>query len=104
VLGLGTNYLFLSRTYDSKVALTSFRGTPLADLKRNAAAAAELGRDRRDIVFTFTPTWIYNQGINYISAGLQKYEAEEHIETSYPAYKDNIVYPPDRLLYPQPPQ
>jgi hypothetical protein len=104
VLGLGTNYLFLSRTYDSKVALTSFRGTPLADLKRNAAAAAALERDRRDIVFTFTPTWIYNQGINYISAGLQKFEAEEHIETSYPAYKGHILYPPDRLLYPQPPQ
>jgi hypothetical protein len=104
VLGLGTNYLFLSRTYDSKVALTSFRGTPLADLKRNAAAAAALWRDRRDIVFTFTPTWIYNQGINYISAGLQKFEAEEHIETSYPAYKGHIVYPPERLLYPQPPQ
>ena len=104
VLGLGANYLFLARSYDNKLALTSFTGTPLADIKRNAAAAAELGRDRRDIVFTFTPSWIYSQGINYISAGLQKFDAEEHIETSYPAYKGHIVYPPDRLLYPLPPQ
>ena len=104
VLGLGANSIFLARTYDSKVALTSFRGTPLAQLQQNAAAAAELGHDRHDVVFTFTPTWIYYQGINYISAGLQKFEAEEHIETSYPAYKGHIVYPPDRLLYPLPPQ
>lgn len=104
VLGLGANSVFLVKTYDSKVALTSFRGTPLAQLQQNAAAAAELGRDRHDVVFTFTPTWIYHQGINYISAGLQKFEAEEHIATSYPAYKGHIVYPPDRLLYPLPPQ
>ena len=105
VLGLGANATFLARTYDSKVALTSFRGTPLAQLRQNAAAAAQLWRDSHGgIVFTFTPTWIYNQGINYISAGLQKFEAEEHIDTSYPAYKGRIVYPPDRLLYPLPPQ
>lgn len=104
VLGLSANAVFLARTYDSRVALTSFRGTPLAQLRQNAAAAAELGHDRHDVVFTFTPTWIYYQGINYISAGLQKFEAEEHIETSYPAYKGHLVYPPDRLLYPLPPQ
>ncbi len=105
VLGLGANYLFLARTYDDKVALTSFRGTPLADLERNAAAAAKLWRDSHGgLVFTFTPTWIYYQGINYISAGLQKEEAEEHIATSYPAYVGHIVYPPGRLQYPLPPQ
>jgi hypothetical protein len=105
VIGLGANAIFLARTYDSKVALTSFRGTPLAQLQQNATAAAKLWRDSHGgIVFTFTPTWIYYQGINYISAGLQKFEAEEHIETSYPAYKGHIVYPPDQLLYPLPPQ
>jgi len=105
LLGLLANAVFLTRTYADKVALTSFRGTPLAQLQQNAAAAAELWSDSHGgIVFTFTPTWIYHQGINYISAGLQKSEAEEHIETSYPAYKGRIVYPPDRLLYPLPPQ
>ena len=104
VIGLGANSIFLARSYNNRVALTSFRGTPLANLERNAAAAAKLGRDSQDVVFTFTPTWIYYQGINYISAGLQKSEAEEHIATSYPAYKGHIVYPPDRLLYPLPPQ
>jgi hypothetical protein len=104
VIGLGANCIFLARSYDDRVALTSFRGTPLADLERNAAAAAKLGRDSHDVVFTFTPTWIYHQEINYISAGLQKSEAEEHIATSYPAYVGHIVYPPDGLLYPLPPQ
>ena len=105
VLGLAANFLFLAKCYDGKVALTSFRGTPLAQLRENADAAAQMWRDSKGgVVFTFTPTWIYHQGISYISAGLQKYEAEEHIETLYPAYKGRIVYPPDRLLYPLPPQ
>jgi hypothetical protein len=105
LLGLAVNAVFLARSYDEGVSLTSFRGTPLAVLEHNAAAAAQLWRDSHGgIVFTFTPTWIYYQGINYISAGLQKFEAEEHIATSYPAFKGRIVYPSDRLLYPDPPQ
>jgi hypothetical protein len=104
LFGLAANYGVLAGSYDSKVSITSWRGTPLAELEQDYALAASLARNGRRIVYAFTPAWIYSQDINYISAGLAKSDAIELVTDADPAFKDRIAYPPDKMVYPPPPQ
>jgi hypothetical protein len=104
VIGLGANYLYLSGIYDSKVSLTEMRGTPLSELAENYATAAKLARDSHGIVFAYTPTWIYYPGTSFISAGLGKQYAEDHMMAFFPQLKDRLVFPPDRMVEPYMPR
>ncbi len=92
--GLGANYEFLAASHDSQVSLGDLRGAPLAKIEQDYAAAAKLAHDTNGVVFTVTTTWIYHQGINFISAGLGKAGAAEYLATHFPAFKDRIVFPP----------
>lgn len=60
--------MFLAGSYDNKVSLAEFRGTPLATFERDIATAVELARNTHGIVPTQTTTWIYNQNINFLSS------------------------------------
>ena len=93
-IGLVANYQYLSGSYDRAVSVTEMPGTPLARLAQDYAAAAKLARDTHGIVFTFPPTWIYYPGTNFISAALGKTDAETHIATFFPQFKDRLVFPP----------
>jgi hypothetical protein len=95
LIGLGANYATLARFYDRKVSLTSLRGTPLADIAQGYAKDARLARDTGGIVFAFGGTWLYHPGISYITAGMGKDNAEEHMARDHPALKDKLVFPPD---------
>jgi hypothetical protein len=94
LVGLGANYQFLAASYDSQVALGDLRGAPLAQIEQNYATAAKLARDTNGVVFTVTTTWIYHQGISFISAGLGRDGAAEYIAAHFPAFKDRLVFPP----------
>jgi hypothetical protein len=93
LVGLGVNYQFLAASHDSEVALGDLRGTPLAKVEQDYAVAAKLGHDTNGVVFTVTTTWIYHQGINFISAGLGKTGATAYVATHFPAFKDRLVFP-----------
>lgn len=94
VIGLAANYQFLAASHDSQVALGDLRGESLAQIERDYAAAAKLAHDMNGIVFTVTTTWVYHQGINFISSGLGKDSATEYIAAHFPALKDRLVFPP----------
>ncbi len=94
LVGLGANYQFLAASHHSQVSLGDLRGAALAQIEQNYAAAAKLGHDTNGVVFTVTTTWIYHQGINFISAGLGKDGAAEYIAAHFPAFKDRLVFPP----------
>jgi hypothetical protein len=95
LIGLCANYQFLAASHKSQVALGDLRGEPLAQIEQDYEAAAKLGRDTNGVVFTVTTTWIYHQGINFISTGLGKDGAARYIATHFPAYKDRLVFPPE---------
>jgi uncharacterized membrane protein YhdT len=95
VIGLWANYQFLAASHDSQVALGDLRGEPLAQIERDYAAAAKLGHATNGVVFTVTTTWIYHQGINFISTGLGKDGAADYIATHFPAFRNRLVFPPD---------
>ena len=94
VIGLVANYHYLAGSYDSAVSVTEMPGTPLAKLAQDYAVAAKLARDTHGIVFTFPPTWVYYPGTNFISAALGKADAEAHIATFFPQFKDRLIFPP----------
>ena len=94
-IGLGANVATLAKSYDSKVSLTSLRGTPLADIAQQYDNDARLARDTGGIVFTFGGTWLYHPGISYITAGMGKDNAVQHMERLHPALKDKLVFPPE---------
>jgi hypothetical protein len=91
-LGLGANSAALAESYASKVSLTELRGTPLAQLAQDVAAAANLARQTHGVVITETTTWIYHPNINYIWA--TKSYAERYLAAHFPAFKDRVVLPP----------
>jgi hypothetical protein len=94
VIGLVANYHYLDGSYERAVSVTEMPGTPLAKLAQDYATAAKLARDTHGIVFTFPPTWVYYPGTNFISAALGKPDAEAHIATFFPQFKDRLVFPP----------
>jgi hypothetical protein len=94
LVGLGANYEFLATSHNDELSLGDLRGAPLAKLEQDYAAAAKLAHDTNGVVFTVTTTWIYHQGINFISTGLGKTGATEYIAAHFPAFKDRIVFPP----------
>ena len=94
LVGLGASYQFLAASHDSQVSLGDLRGAALAQIEQSYAAAAKLGHDTHGVVFTVTTTWIYHQGINFLSAGLGKDGAAEYIAAHFPAFKDRLVFPP----------
>ena len=94
LVGLAANYQFLAASHDSKVSLGDLRGAPLAQLEQNYAAAAKFAHDTNGVVFTVTTTWVYHQGINFISSGLGKDGAAAYIATHFPAFKGRLVFPP----------
>ena len=94
VIGLAANYHFLAASHDNQVALGDLRGEPLLKIEQDYAAAAKLARDTDGVVFTVTTTWIYHQGINFISTGLGKDGAAEYIAAHFPAFKNRLVFPP----------
>jgi hypothetical protein len=94
VIGLWANYQFLAASRESQVALGDLRGESLAQIEQDYAAAAKLAHDTNGVVFTVTTTWIYHQGINFISAGLGKDGAAAYIATHFPAFKNRLVFPP----------
>jgi hypothetical protein len=87
------NYRYLAGSYDSGVSITEMPGTPLAEFAQDYASAAKLARDTHGIVFTFSSTWIYYQGTNFISAALGRAGAEAHMATFFPEVKDRLVFP-----------
>ncbi|MGA8817368.1 MAG: hypothetical protein WB624_08750 [Xanthobacteraceae bacterium] len=95
LIGLGANYTTLARYYDRKVSLTSLRGTSLADIAQEYAKDARLARATNGIVFAFGGTWLYHPGISYITAGMGKDNAEQHMARLHPALKDKLVFPPE---------
>ena len=92
LFGLCASAVFLAGSYNDKVSVTEFRGTPLATSARDIATAAELARNTHGIVLTQTTTWIYNQNINFLWA--TRSWAEKYIATHVPAIKSRIVEPP----------
>lgn len=94
VIGLAADYQFLAASHDNRVALGDLRGEPLAQIGQDYAAAAKLARDTNGVVFTVTTTWIYHQGINFISAGLGKDGATDYIAAHFPSLKGRLVFPP----------
>ena len=94
LIGLGANYEFLAASHRNGLSLGDLRGAPLAQLMQDYAAAAKLAHDTNGVVLTVTTTWIYHQGLNFISAGLGKAGAQEYVATHFPAFKDRIVFPP----------
>ncbi len=95
VLGLWANYQFLAASHNSQLALGDLRGEPLAQIEQDYANAAKLAHDTNGVVFTVTTTWIYHQGINFISTGLGKDGAAEYIATHFPSFKNCLVFPPE---------
>jgi len=92
--GLGANYQFLAASHRDELSLGDLRGAPLAQLVQDYAAAAQLAHDTNGVVLTVTTTWVYHQGISFISAGLGKAGAAEYLATHFPALKDRLVIPP----------
>ena len=95
LVGLCASFVFLAGSYDNKVSVAEFRGTPLATFERDIATAVELARNTNSIVLTQTTTWIYNQNINFLSSATRSW-AEKYIATHVPAIKSRIVEPPPR--------
>jgi hypothetical protein len=93
-IGLWSNYQFLAASHDSQVSLGDLRGEPLAEIAHDYAAAAKLAHETNGVVFTVTTTWIYHQGMNFISTGLGKDGAAAYIAAHHPAFKDRLVFPP----------
>ena len=94
LVGLLANYQYLAASHYSEVSLGDLRGEPLAKLEQDYDAAARLAHDTNGVVFTVTTTWIYHQGVNFISAGLGSTAATEYVATHFPAFKDRLVFPP----------
>lgn len=94
LVGLGTNYEFLAASHNAELSLGDLRGAPLQQLAQEYATAAQLAHDTNGVVFTVTTTWIYHQGINFITSGLGKAGATEYLALHFPAFKDRIVFPP----------
>jgi hypothetical protein len=76
------------------VSLGDLRGEPLAQIAHDYAAAAKLAHETNGVVVTVTTTWIYHQGMNFISTGLGKDGAAAYIAAHHPAFKDRLVFPP----------
>jgi hypothetical protein len=93
VVGLCASAVFLAGSYDNKLSVAEFRGTPLATFERDIATAAALARNTHGIVLTQTTTWIYNQNINFLSSANRSW-AEKFIATHAPAIKSRVVEPP----------
>jgi hypothetical protein len=92
LFGFGVSAVFLADSYNNKVSVAEFRGTPLATSERDIATAAELARNTHGIVITQTTTWIYHQNINFLWSS--KSWAENYIARHFPAFKDRLFVPP----------
>jgi hypothetical protein len=91
-VGLCASFVFLAGSYNDKISVAEFRGTPLATFERDIATAVELARNTHAIVLTQTTTWIYHQNIDFLSSANRSW-AEEYIATHAPAIKSRIVEP-----------